>query len=223
VFAGVFATAAIGAVAAVVLLAPLGTRSCPSGFVCQKPLTAPPLRALRTFTGSLGWRVEYDADLAVPVTVNAASNEFALNESSSWDRHHLGHSGSPIIGVLIRGFRAAQVSPHAAMDQLAGLIDSKLVGTATAPESDQIFARPVLGFHPAVGEVLEGNTQTPQGPGPLIKLAVMAASSGGVTVALALVYPVQQGDVQQVNPDQPFDAFGDQVLGTVRFPSDGAA
>jgi pSer/pThr/pTyr-binding forkhead associated (FHA) protein len=222
VFAAVFAAAAIAAVAAVVLLAPLGTRSCPSGFVCQKPLTAPPLRALRTFTGSLGWRVEYDADSAVPVTVKPAADEFSLNESSRYDHDRLGHSGGPIIAVLVRGFRAAQVSPHAAMDQLASAIDSNLIGTATAPASDQIFARPVLGFHPAVGEVLEGNTQTPQGPGPLVKLAVMAASSGGVTVALAVVYPVQQGQTQQDNPDQPFDYFGDQVVGTVRFPSDGA-
>jgi pSer/pThr/pTyr-binding forkhead associated (FHA) protein len=222
VFAGVFASTAIAAVVAVVLLAPLGTRACPSGFVCQKPLTAPPLRALRTFTGSLGWRVEYDADSAIPVTKNAATNELALNESSSYDHNHLAHSGSPIIAVLIRGFRAAQVSPSAAMHQLAGSIDSNLIGTATAPDSDQIFARPVLGFHPAVGEVLEGNTQTPQGPGPLVKLAVMAASSGGVTVALALVYPVQQGQTQQDNPDRPFDFFGDQIVGTVRFPSDGA-
>jgi pSer/pThr/pTyr-binding forkhead associated (FHA) protein len=223
VFAGVFGAAAVAAVAAVLLLSPLGTRSCPSGFVCQKPLTAPPLRALRTFTGSLGWRVEYDADSAVPVTVKPTANEFSLNESASYDHDHLGHSGSPIIAVLVRGFRATQVSPRAAMEQLAGAIDSKLIGTATAPDSDQIFARPVLGFHPAVGEVLEGNAQTPQGPGPLIKLAVMAASSGGVTVALAVVYPVQQGDVQQDNPDQPLDYFGDQIVGTVRFPSDGAA
>ena len=80
----------------------------------------------------------------------------------------------------------------------------------------------MLGFHPAVGEVLEGNAQTPQGPGPLVKLAVLSAASGGVTVAMAFVYPIQQGHSQGSNPDRPFDIFGDQILGTVRFPSDGA-
>lgn len=222
VFAAVFAIAAIAAVAVVVLVAPLGTRSCPSGFVCQKPLTAPPLQAARTFTGSLGWRVEYDASSAVPMTTNAAGNELSLRESSFYDKHVLGISTNGTIAVLIRGFRAAQVTPQAAIGQLESTIKSHLVGAVTAPDSDQLFVKPVLGFHPATGEVLEGNVQTPQGPGPLVKLAVISAASGGVTVAIAIVYPVQTGDTQQKNPDRPFDSFGDQILGTVRFPSDGA-
>jgi len=80
----------------------------------------------------------------------------------------------------------------------------------------------VLG-HQIVGEVIEGNAQTPQGPGPLVKLAIVSAASGGVTVALAVAYPVQQGQNQGSNPDRPLDTFGDEILGTVRFPSDGAA
>jgi hypothetical protein len=218
----VFALAAIVAVAVAVLVKPLGTRACPSGFVCQKPLTAPPLHALTTFTGSLGWRVEYDTQLAVPATANAAGNELALHESSSYDQHVLGNSGSPIIAVLIRGYRSSEVSPGAAIQKLAGTIESHLVGTVTAPSSDQLFGKPVLGFHPAIGEVLEGNAQTPQGPGPLVKLAIVSAASGGVTVGLAVVYPVQRGQSQGENPDRPLDTFGDQILGTVRFPSDGA-
>ena len=109
------------------------------------------------------------------------------------------------------------------MHTLAGTIESHLIGTVAAPTSDQLFGRPVLGFHPAVGEVLEGNAQTPQGPGPLIKLAVVSATAGGVTVVMAIVYPVQAGASQGSNPDRPLDTFGDQILGTVRFPSDGAA
>ena len=222
VFAAVFALAAVAAVAVVVLVAPLGTRTCPAGFVCQKPLTAPPLRNLRTFTGSLGWRVEYDAESTVAVTSDAAGNELGLHESASFDRRALANSGGPIIAVLIRGYRAAQVSPQDAMQRLASSIESKLVGATAAPASDQLFNRPVLGFHPASGEVLEGNAQTPQGPGPLFKLAIVSAASGGVTVVMAIVYPVQLGANQGSNPDRPLDTFGDQILGTVRFPSDGA-
>jgi hypothetical protein len=222
VFAAVFAIAAIAAVAVVVLVAPLGTRTCPSGFVCQKPPTAPPLQALTTFTGSLGWRVEYDAQNVVPITANAAGNEFSLHESTNYDRRALGNSGSPIIAVLIRGYRSAEVSPSAAIQKLADVVKANLVGTVTAPTSDQLFGKPVLGFHPAVGEVIEGNARTPQGPGPLVKLAIVSAASGGVTVALAVAYPVQQGQNQGSNPDRPLDTFGDEILGTVRFPSDGA-
>jgi pSer/pThr/pTyr-binding forkhead associated (FHA) protein len=223
VFAAVFALALAAAVAVVVLVAPLGTRTCPSGFVCQKPLTAPPLRTLRTFTGSLGWRVEYDASSATPATVNAAGNELALHENTAFDRHVIGNSGSPIIAVLVRGYRSTQVSPQAALHSLASTIESHLIGTAAAPSSDRLFGRPVLGFHPAIGEVLEGNAQTPQGPGGLIKLALVSAASGGVTVVMAIVYPVQVGASQGSNPDRPLDTFGDQILGTVRFPSDGAS
>ena len=224
VFAALFAAAAAVSVAAVVLFAPLGTRTCPSGFVCQKPLTAPPLRALKTFTGSLGWRVEYDSQSAVIHNASAAANQIELNESSSYDTHQLrAPADSKTIAVLIRGYRTADVSPQAALAKLADPIASNLVGATTAPSSDQLFVRPVLGFHTAVGEVLEGNARTPQGPGPLVKLAVVASASGGVTVAMALLYPVQLGQNQGSNPDGPFDFFGDQILGTVRFASDGAA
>src|ERR1019366_6615023 len=210
VFAGVFAAAAVVAVAAVGLLAPLGTRTCPSGFVCQKPLTAPPLRAMATFTGALGWRLEYDPQLAVPAKGSRSANGITLGESDLYDRALGATPGSGLIGVLVRGYRTGQVSPQAAVGQLAGMIDSRLLGAQTAPSSDQLFGRPVLGFHPAVGEVLEGNAQTPQGPGQLIKLAVVSAASGGVTVAVAIVYPVQKGHTQQDNPDRPYDQFGDQ-------------
>jgi len=222
VFGAVFVAAAIIAVAAIVLAAPLGTRTCPSGFVCQKPPTAPPLHAMTTFTGALGWRVEYDTQLAVATTQSPVQNRLTLQESSAFDRILGANPNSGLIGVLIRGFPTSQVSPQAAVQQLVSTIDSHLVGATTAPSSDQFFGRPVLGFHPAVGEVLEGNARTPQGPGGLVKLAVLSAASGGVTVALAIVYPVQQGHNQGANPDRPFDQFGDQIVGTVRFPSDGA-
>ena len=223
VFAAVFAVSAAAAVAVVVLLAPLGTRTCPSGFVCQKPLTAPPLRAVTTFNGSLGWRLEYDAQFAVPAKGSRSANGITLGESDLYDRALGVNPGSGVLGVLVRGYRTSQVSPQAAVGQVASTIDSRLVGAETAPSSDQLFGKPVLGFHPAVGEVLEGNAKTPQGPGQLIKLAVVSAASGGVTVAVAVVYPVQQGRTQQDNPDRPYDQFGDQILETVRFPGDGAA
>jgi FHA domain len=222
-FAAVFVAAAAVAVAAVVLAAPLGSRQCPSGFVCHPPPTAPPLHAVAAFTGALGWRVEYDPQIAQPKTANARANQLVLEENDAYNREALGASpGSRLIAVLVRGFRASQMSPQAAVQSTASSVDSNLVGTVTAPSSDQLFGNPVLGFHPAVGEALEGNVRSPQGPGPLVKLAVMSASSGGVTIALAVVYPVQHGQSQQENPDRAFDQFGDQVLETIRFPSDGA-
>ena len=223
VFVAVFAAAALAAAAAVELVAPLGTRTCPSGFVCQKPLTAPPLRAMTTFTGSLGWRLEYDTHLAAPERGTTTANGITLGESGFYDRAALAQSpGSQLIGVLVRGYRTSQVSAQAGLQMLANLVQSHLVGAVSAPGSDQLFGIPVLGFHPAIGEVLEGNQQTPQGPGPLLKVAVVSAASGGVTVAVAVVYPIQHGQTQQDNPDRPYDQFGDQILETVRFPSDGA-
>jgi hypothetical protein len=108
------------------------------------------------------------------------------------------------------------------MQELAGSLSSSLLATARAPNSDAMFTRPELGFHPAIGEVLEGELQTPQGPQALEKIAVLAAASGPVTIAAAVAYPVQQGQTQRNNPDQPLDRFGDAILETVRFPADGA-
>ena len=220
VFVGVFAAAAIVAGLVVVLAAPLGSRNCPQGFVCHKPPTAPPLRALTTFTGALHWRVEYDSQMATPASTSG--NQIVLRESDAQDKLWGASPGSQIINVELRASPSNQTSPQAAMQSLASGIASNLVGAETAPTSDQMFGQPVLGFHPAQGEVLEGNQQTPQGPGGLIKVAVLSAASGGVTIAAAVVFPVQKGQTQQDNPDRPLDQFGDQILETVRFPDDGA-
>jgi pSer/pThr/pTyr-binding forkhead associated (FHA) protein len=220
-FAAVFAVATLAAAAVVLLAAPPGSRACPQGFICHRPPTAPPLQALTRFRGALGWRTEYDPQAATPATEDVAGNELILHESNAQDRSWGVSPGSQLITVLLVAFPASQASPRAALNRVRSSLESKLVGAAAAPSSDQVFARPVLGFHPAQGGVIESNLQTAQGPGALVKVAVLAASSGGVTIVAAVVYPVQRGQSQQRNPDQPFDLFGDQVLETVRFPSDG--
>jgi pSer/pThr/pTyr-binding forkhead associated (FHA) protein len=222
VFASVFAASAIIGVVVVVVAAPLKSRACPSGFVCHNPPTAAPLHALATFAGGLHWRVEYDSLMATPASASASGNRLVLRESDAQDKLWNASPGAGIINVELRAFPSSQDSPHAAMQSLASSIASNLVGAETAPDSDQMFGQPVLGFHTAQGEVLEGNLRTPQGPGELLKLAVLSAASGGVTVAAAVVFPVQKGQTQRNNPDRPLDQFGDQILQTVRFPSDGA-
>jgi pSer/pThr/pTyr-binding forkhead associated (FHA) protein len=222
VFAGVFAAASIIGVLVVVLAAPLGSRACPQGFVCHSPPTAPPLHALTTFTGALHWRVEYDSQRATPATANATGNQLILRESDAQDKLWGASPGTGIVNVELRAFPSSQTSPQAAVRSLTGSIASNLVGAEAAPNSDEMFGQPVLGFHPAQGEVLEGNQKTPQGPGGLLKVAVLSSSSGGVTIAAAVIFPVQKGQTQQNNPDRPLDQFGDEILQTVRFPSDGA-
>jgi hypothetical protein len=219
----VFVAAAVVSVAAVLLAAPLGSRTCPQGFICQKPPTAPPLQASTTFTGGLGWRAEYDLQQATPATADVKGNELLLHESDAQDKHWGASPGSHVIAVIVHAYPTSQYSAQSAMHSLANGIASSLVGATAAPNSDQMFENPALGFHPAQGEVLEGSSQTPQGPGGLLKASILSASSGGVTIAAAVVYPVQQGQSQQTNPDRFLDQFGDQVLGTIRFPSDGRA
>ncbi len=222
VFAAVFAAAAAISVAAVALLGPLGTRSCPSGFICQPPLTAPPLHAMSVFTGALGWRVEYDPHSTVVSRASAGTNSLDLRESGTYDQRIGASANSKLIVVVIRGYRSSEMSPRSAVQSLLGPAQSNLVGAVSAPSSDQFFVRPVLGFHPAVGEAIEGDIRTPQGPGQLVKFAVLSAESGGVTIAMGLLYPIQRGQTQVSNPDTALDSFGDQILGTVRFPNDGA-
>jgi pSer/pThr/pTyr-binding forkhead associated (FHA) protein len=221
VFVAVFAAGAMVAVGAVLLAAPLGSSACARGFICHKPPTAPPLRALATFTGSLGWKVEYDPQLAAPSNADAAGNQLTLHETSISDQTLGATPGSDAVDIFIRGYPSSHVSAKAAMQSMIDTVDSALVGPTAAPNSDQMFGIPVLGFHTATGEVLEGDARTPQGPGGLVKVAVLAASSGKVTVVAAAAYAVRQGSSQGTNPDEPFDRFADQVLETIRFPSDG--
>ena len=223
-FGAIFVASVALAVAAVLLAAPLGSRTCPGGFVCNPPPTTPPLHATASFTGSLGWSVEYDPKSAHPSVANASRNELVLQETSSYDQHSLGvPPDSNFIGVFVRAYRSGATSPTAAKKSLVNEMTGHLIGTDTAPASDQLFTRPALGFHPAVGEVLEGNTQTPQGPGSLVKVAVMSAASGGVTLAVGIIYTLRRGENQSDNPNRVPDAFGDEIFGTVRFPGDGAA
>ena len=220
----VFAASVVIAIAVVVLAAPLDSRTCPGGFVCNPPPTTPPLHATASFTGSLGWSVEYDPQSAHPSSVDASRSELVIQETSAYDQRFLRvPANSKMIGVFVRAYRSTETSPTAAENSLANDLSGHLLGTTTAPDSDQLFTRPALGFHPATGEVLEGSTSTPQGPGPLVKVAVMSAASGGVTLAVGIVYPVRRGDTQSENPNRVPDAFGDEILGTVRFPGDGAA
>lgn len=219
-FVAVFVLAAVAAVAVVVLAAPLGSRACPQGFVCHKPPRGQPLRDLTTFNGALGWRVEYDSQAVKRIEVTDSGNEVVLGETAAEDSNLGLPANSGAIAVLVRAFPSS-TSPSSAIHTVASTISSHLVGAATAPSSDQLFGAPAVGFHPGVGEVLEGDQRTPQGPGGLEKLAVMAATSGRLTMLVAVIYPVQRGQTQGSNPDQPFDQFGDQIIETVRFPSDG--
>jgi pSer/pThr/pTyr-binding forkhead associated (FHA) protein len=221
VFASVFAAAALAAAGAVLLAAPLGSSACPDGFICHQPPTAPPLRALTSFSGSLGWRVEYDPQLAAPSKADAAGNQVVLHETSTGDQIIGAAPGSASLGIWVRGYSATHFSAAAAMQSMIDHLDLELVGATPAPSSDQMFGVPVLGLHRAAGEVLEGDLRTPQGPGGLVKVAVLAATSGAVTVVAAAFYQVRRGTSQDTNPDEPFDRFADQVLETVRFPSDG--
>jgi pSer/pThr/pTyr-binding forkhead associated (FHA) protein len=219
-FVAVFVLAAVAAVAVVVLAAPLGSRACPQGFVCHKPPRGQPLRDLATFTGAMGWRVEYDSQDVKKVEVTDQNNEIVLGETAAEDSILGAPANSGLIAVLIRAFPSSTL-PSSAVQSVASTISTHLVGASTAPNSDQLFGVPAVGFHPGVGEVLEGDQRTPQGPGGLEKLAVMAATSSKLTMVVAVVYPVQRGQSQGTNPNQPFDQFGDQIIETVRFPSDG--
>jgi pSer/pThr/pTyr-binding forkhead associated (FHA) protein len=223
VFAAVFAVSVLVGVAAIVLAAPPTTRTCPDGFVCQRPLTAPALLSQRTFRGALGWRTEYDPAHLSAATADVAANTLLLHESARQDARWGLSGGDHVIGVEVRGYDARQMTAADAMSAMGSELSRDLVGATAAPSSDQMFDRPVLGLHPAVGEVLEGNAQTPQGPGALVKVAALGATSGRVTVAVGVIYVVQKSSEQQNNPDKPLDLLGDQVLETVRFPSDGAA
>ncbi len=223
VFAVVFAAAALVAVAAVLLAAPLGSSACATGFICHPPPKALPLRVLTTFTGSLGWRTEYDPQLATPITADASGNQLVLHETAKADQEILHLTpGNARLGIWIRAYPSSQFSAVAAMQSMANAVETHLVGATTAPSADQMFGVPVLGFHTASGEVLDGNALTPQGPGAPLKLAVLAATSGSVTIVAAVVYEIQRGTSQGTNPDLPFDQFADTVLETVRFPSDGS-
>ncbi|MGI8712823.1 MAG: FHA domain-containing protein [Solirubrobacteraceae bacterium] len=222
VFAGVFLVSVLIGLGAVLLASPPGSRTCPNGFVCHKPPTAPALRAQRTFAGALGWHAEYNPDdLKV---LSGTGSQLVLTETDRLDTNVFGvAAGTGALAIVVRAYPATQESAGAALQAMSARLTSHLVGASTAPSSDQLFGSPVLGLHPAIGRVLEGNLRTPQGPGALVKAAAVAATSGRVTLAAGVLYGVRQASTQQSNPDLPFDQVADQMLETVRFPSDGAA
>jgi hypothetical protein len=209
VFATVFVLALLVGLGLVVLASPSGSHACPNGFVCEKPPTAPALQSLATFRGALGWHVEYDKTQLRPAASSIAGNRLLLQAKTS--------SGQVVVSVEVRGFSAAHESARAAVTAEGHRLSSILVGAATAPSSDQIFTVPTLGFHPGVGEALEGPLRTPQGPGSLVKVTSVAATSGNVTVVVGAVYILRTDS----SIDKALDQIADSVVDTVRFPSDG--
>jgi pSer/pThr/pTyr-binding forkhead associated (FHA) protein len=220
VFASVFVLSGLIGLAVVLLVAPPGSRTCPNGFVCEKPLTAPALVSQHTFRGSLGWKAEFDPSTFTPLTESVAANTLSLRESNEQD-HRFGLSpNSQIIGIDVRAFPSSQVGAVAAMKSMAAKLSSGLIGATTARNADQMFTHPALGIHAGVGEVLVGNQRTPQGPGHLLKVAALAATSGSVTVVCGVIYGVLPGSNQSSDPDKPLDQLGDQIIDRVRFPTD---
>jgi pSer/pThr/pTyr-binding forkhead associated (FHA) protein len=220
-FVGAFVVSVAVGIAAVVLASPPGSRACPNGFVCQKPSKSPPLRSVHTFRGALGWDVEFDPTQLTASKASASGNDLVLHESNHQDKLWGLPAGSDLIAIEVKAFPAKKTSPKAAMSSMASSLSSQLVGATKAPNADQMFNVPLLGFHPGVGEVLEGDAKTPQGPGGLLKVAALAAQSGKLTVVAGVIYSVQRASNQRNDPDGPLDQMADTVLETVRFPSDG--
>lgn len=220
-FAAVFAAAAAIAVVIGAVVAPLGSRNCPDGFICHRPPTAPALRVLTAYTGQLGWKVEYDPQIATPDSSATTANQLVLHESNAIDAKAGLSQGAHLITIELQGLPAGKATTHDAIQSLAAVAGRSLVGAATAPSADQMFANPAIGLHPGQGEVLEGSQSTPQGPGPVIKVALLAATAGGVTMVAGVEYPIQSSQSQASNPDRPLDQIADSILNTIRLPGDG--
>ena len=192
------------AVAAVAAPAPRQTQ-CQQGTVCG----APPIgaQALFAFPGYTVWRSsDLHYSLRYPNSIWSVGNQNADDVVLDADNG----DGA----IIVRGARASQANPAAMIRAQVSSVQSQLLGVArdTHP-SDQLLGTNV-GLVPGPGVIYGGTIASPQGPQQPVVVAILAASTGGVTIGVMTVAPANNpGAAQQIF------ALADDIIDSVEFTS----
>ena len=172
---------------------------CSTTAPCGAPPTTPiALTVERTWTSTaLGYAFDFDPKLWTIDSQNATQVVLRSNES-----------GSPFF-VWVSSVPAAQATPDQLMARREADLKQNILGLEVDPNAP--ILGPEIGYLGGVGARYVGQVSNPQGPGAQVDVAIMAATDGKITTAVAVV--TDHGALKE--------AFGqsDSVLNTIVWPS----
>jgi hypothetical protein len=204
VFAVVFAV--------IVGLAALGTAV---GTPSNQPLCRPykpcgPPRAVQPLVNQTVWRSRrYGFSLEYPSGALSVSQQDAGSLTLQADLGN-GNTGT----ILIQGSSVGAGPPANAISRQIGNLTGVAQLGADTNSADQLLGSSV-GYQPGQGRVYTGYFTAPQGVGQRVALASEAASDGTITVSVTV-----GGPADQAGPTSLLYALGDQIINSVRWPSD---
>jgi hypothetical protein len=175
---------------------------CPAGSPCGAPPATPvALAAEKTWTSTdLGYEFDFDPRLWSVDSQNATEIVLRSNEP-----------GSPFF-VWFSSVPASQATPDQLMAQREADLRQDILGLEVDPNAP--ILGPEIGYLNGVGARYVGQVSNPQGPGVPVDVAIMAATDGTITTAVAVIS--QHGAVEE--------AFGqsDSMLNTILWPGGSA-
>jgi hypothetical protein len=197
---------------AIVGLAALGAAV---GAPSPRPLCRPykpcgPPRAVQPLINQTVWRSRrYGFTVEYPADALSVSQQDAGSLTLQADLGN-GSTGT----ILIQGSSIGAGDPGQAISrQVADLSGVTELG-ADPNAADQLLG-PSVGYQPGQGRVYTGYFAAPQGVGDRVALASVAASDGSITVSVTV-----GGAANQAGPSSLLYALGDQIINSVRWPSD---
>jgi hypothetical protein len=171
---------------------------CTGGSPCGAPPTTPVALAVEQLwkSTSLGFELDFDPKLWTIDSQSATAVVIRSNEP-----------GSPFFAWFV-GAPAAQATPAQLQDQLASALGAKILGFEMDPSTP--ILGPAIGYRGGVGARYVGQIDSPQGPGQEVDVAIMSATDGTVTTAVAVI----------TSHDAIREAFGqsDPIVNTVLWP-----
>jgi hypothetical protein len=115
--------------------------------------------------------------------------------------------------MLITAGSSSDISPAAAIADEVSTLQGQLLGVSRDTRSAHQLLGPNVGLVPGPGAVYTGTIASPQGPQAPVSVAIVAASSGGLTVRATVVTPGDNSHDQQAVFQR-----ADDVINSIQYP-----
>lgn len=150
-------------------------------------------------SSALGFQLEFDDKLWT--IENEGPNGVVLS------------AGRGAVVIIIEGFNASSSSPKSLVQQKVKSLSDVIIGlTEETDPARQLPGTPVVGHRQGFGTVMNGTLNTPQGPGALVDVVILAASDSQISIRATVV-------TDDGLRDEAF-SVADEVLNTIQWPAD---
>jgi RsiW-degrading membrane proteinase PrsW (M82 family) len=115
--------------------------------------------------------------------------------------------------LLVVAGPSSNISPAAAVADEVSTLEGQLLGVTRDTRSAHQLLGPNVGLVPGPGAVYTGTIASPQGPQTPVSIAIVAASSGGLTIRATVVTPGNNSRDQQAVFQR-----ADDVINSIQYP-----